>query len=113
MILGPTTSDSDKGTKHSKQSELEAAAALGTTTSVSDESGYSDSEEDDTKDIFSPTKTKSSAGKGMMYNLFILASAYLIINGNVCLCVFLLLLVFIYQGKITASANLNLNLTLC
>ena len=79
LILGPTTFDSDKGTKHSEESELEAAADVGTTTSDSDESEYSefefadsdeseysDNEEDDTKETGLPTETKSSHEKGMM-----------------------------------------------
>ena len=99
MVLGPTTSDSDKGTEHSEQSELKAAADVGTTTSDSDESEYSelesadsdesehsDNEEDDTKETGLPTETKTSPGKaGMTYNLFILASAYLIISGNIAI----------------------------
>ena len=103
LILGPTTCDSDKGTEQGEYSELDSAD--------SDESEHSDNEEDDTKETGLPTETKSSPEKGMMYNLFILASTYLIISGNVCLCAFLLLPVFIFQGKITAGANLNL--TLC
>jgi len=105
LILGPTTSDSDKGTEHS---ELEAAADVGTTTSDSDESEHSDNEEGDTKETGLPTETKSIHEKGMMYSLFILASTHLIISGNIYLCVFLLLLVFIYQGEIKTSGNLNL-----
>ena len=79
MILGPTTSDSDKGTKHSEQSELGAAADVGTATSDSDESEYSelesadtdecehnDNKEDETKEAGLPTETKSSPEKGMM-----------------------------------------------
>ena len=108
LILGPTTSDSDKGTEHSEHSELEAAADVGTTTSDRDESEHSDNEEDDTKETGLPTETKSSPEKGMMYNLFILASTYLIISNNIYLCVFLLLLVFIYQGELKTSGNLNL-----